>query len=105
MTSMMPLAGKNMVVVGGSRGVGRRIVETAARHGARVLAVARNEGPLRQLAGDLAGTEILPLDATDEAAPSKVFDVLVPDILVLCGGAFPVLAPLHEQSWKEFAVN
>jgi NAD(P)-dependent dehydrogenase (short-subunit alcohol dehydrogenase family) len=102
---MLPLAGKKMVVIGGSRGVGRRIVETAANHGARVLAVARNEGPLRQLARDVVGAKILALDATDEAAPSKVFDVLVPDILVLCGGAFPALAPLHEQSWKEFAVN
>jgi NAD(P)-dependent dehydrogenase (short-subunit alcohol dehydrogenase family) len=34
-----------------------------------------------------------------------VFDVLEPDILVLCAGAFPPAAPLHEQSWQEFAVN
>src|SRR5437870_8702944 len=49
--------------------------------------------------------EILSLDATHEDAPSRVFDVLQPDILVLCGGAFPPAAPLHEQSWEEFAVN
>src|SRR5437870_9528548 len=49
--------------------------------------------------------EILSLDATHEDAPSRVFDVLQPDILVLCGGAFPPAAPLHEQSWQEFAVN
>ena len=102
---MLPLTGKNVVVIGGSRGVGRRIVEAAARNGARVLAVARKEGPLRQLAGEVSGTEVLSLDATDEGTPSKVFDRLQPDILVLCGGAFPPLAPLHEQSWHEFAVN
>jgi NAD(P)-dependent dehydrogenase (short-subunit alcohol dehydrogenase family) len=102
---MRPLAGKNMVVIGGSRGVGRRIVEFARRNGARVLAVARQEGPLRQLAQAVSGTEVLSLDATDEAAPAKVFDVLQPDILVLCGGAFPPVAPLHELSWQEFAVN
>ncbi len=28
-----------------------------------------------------------------------------PDILVLCGGAFPPAAPLHQLSWQEFAVN
>ena len=72
---------------------------------ARVLAVAREELPLRQLAQAAAGTEVLSLDATDEGAPSKVFDVLQPDILVLCAGAFPPAAPLHEQSWREFAVN
>jgi NAD(P)-dependent dehydrogenase (short-subunit alcohol dehydrogenase family) len=102
---MLLLTGKNVVVIGGSRGVGRRIVEAAARNGARVLAVARKEGPLRQLAQEVSGTEVLPLDATDEGAPSKVFDVLQPDILVLCGGAFPPAAPLQEQSWHEFAVN
>jgi NAD(P)-dependent dehydrogenase (short-subunit alcohol dehydrogenase family) len=102
---MLPLAGKNMVVIGGSRGVGRRIVEAGIRNGARVLAVARQEGPLRQLAQEAAGAEILPLDATDEGAPAKVFGVLEPDILVLCAGAFPPAAPLHQQSWQQFAVN
>jgi NAD(P)-dependent dehydrogenase (short-subunit alcohol dehydrogenase family) len=100
---MLPLICKNVVVIGGSRGVGRRIVEGAIRNGARVLAVARREVPLRQLAQEVCGTEVLSLDATDEAAPSKVFEVLQPDILVLCGGAFPPASPLHEQSWQEFA--
>jgi NAD(P)-dependent dehydrogenase (short-subunit alcohol dehydrogenase family) len=80
-------------------------VEAAIRNGARVLAVARQQGPLRQLAQEVSGTEVLSLDATDEDAPSKVFDILRPDILVLCAGAFPPAAPLHEQSWQEFAVN
>ena len=102
---MLPLTGNTTVVIGGSRGVGRRIVEAAIRNRARVLAVAREELPLRQLAQEVAGTEVLSLDATDEGAPSKVFDVLQPDVLVLCAGAFPPVAPLHEQSWQEFAVN
>ncbi len=102
---MLPFTGKNMVVIGGSRGVGRRIVEAAIRNGARVLAVARQEGPLRQLAQEVPGTEVLSLDATEEAAPSKVFDVLQPDILVLSAGAFPPAAPLQKLSWQEFAVN
>jgi len=101
----LALKGKNMVVIGGSRGVGRRIVEVAIRNGARVLVVARKEGPLRQLTQEVSGTDVLSLDATDEGAPSKVFDVLQPNILVLCGGAFQPAAPLHEQSWQEFAVN
>lgn len=102
---MLSLIGKNIVVIGGSRGVGRRIVEAGIRNGARVLAVARQEAPLRELAQEVPGTEVLSLDATDEGAPSKVLDMLQPDILVLGGGAFPPAAPLHEQSWKEFSVN
>jgi NAD(P)-dependent dehydrogenase (short-subunit alcohol dehydrogenase family) len=102
---MLSLIGKNIVVIGGSRGVGRRIVEAGIRNGARVLAVARQEAPLRELAQEVPGTEVLSLDATDEGAPSKVLDMLQSDILVLGGGAFPPAAPLHEQSWKEFSVN
>src|SRR6516165_8880415 len=102
---MPRLTGKTMVVIGGSRGVGRQIVRAGHRHGARVLAVARQERPLRQLAVDIAGTDVLALDATDEGAPGKVFAVLKPDILVLCAGAFPPAAPIHQQNWREFAVN
>src|SRR5256886_5468866 len=102
---MLSLTGKNVVVIGGSRGVGRRVVEAAIHNGARVLAVARQEGPLRQLAHDVPGTEILSLDATDDGAPGKVFDTLRPDILVVGAGAFPPAAPLHKQSWLEFKVN
>jgi NAD(P)-dependent dehydrogenase (short-subunit alcohol dehydrogenase family) len=102
---MLPMANKNMVVIGGSRGVGRQIVEAGIGKGARVLAVARQEGPLLQLAREILGVEVLALDATHEDAPAKVFGVLQPDILVMCGGATPPAAPLHEQSWQEFAVN
>ena len=102
---MLSLTGKKIVVIGGSRGVGLRIVEAAIGNGAQVLAVARQQAPLRQLAQEVPGTEVLSLDATDEGAPAKVFDVLEPDILVLCAGAFPPAAPLYQQSWQEFAVN
>ena len=100
---MLSLTGKKIVVIGVSRSVGRRIVEAAIGNGAQVLAVARQQAPLRQLAQEVPGTEVLSLDATDEGAPAKVFDVLEPDILVLCAGAFPPAAPLYQQSWQEFA--
>jgi NAD(P)-dependent dehydrogenase (short-subunit alcohol dehydrogenase family) len=102
---MLALAGKAVVVIGGSRGLGRQIVEAAARKGARVLAVARQAGPLEQLRKDIYGVDVLALDAADEGAPARVFDVLEPDVLVLCAGALPPAAPLHEQSWPQFAVN
>jgi NAD(P)-dependent dehydrogenase (short-subunit alcohol dehydrogenase family) len=102
---MLSLTGKNMAVIGGSRGVGRRIVEVGIHSGARVLAVARREGPLKQLAAEVSGVEIMALDATDEDAPAIVFSEFQPDILVLCAGVFPPAAPIHEQSWRDFAVN
>ncbi|WP_407174746.1 SDR family NAD(P)-dependent oxidoreductase [Bradyrhizobium sp. STM 3562] len=102
---MLALTGKDIVVIGGSRGVGRRIVEEARGNGARVLAVARQQAPLRQLQQAIAGVQILSLDATDEDAPLKVFETLEPSILAICAGAFPPAAPFHEQSWHEFSVN
>ena len=102
---MIPLTGKKVVVIGGSRGVGRQVVEVAIRDGARVLTVARQDGPLRQLPQEVPGAEILSLDATDQAAPGKVFDVLQPDVLVLSAGALPPAAPLHELNWQQFRVN
>jgi nucleoside-diphosphate-sugar epimerase len=69
--------------IGGSRGIGRRIVEAGIRNGTRVLAVARQEAPLQQLAQEVPGVKTVVLDATDEGAPSEVFDVLTPDILIL----------------------
>jgi NAD(P)-dependent dehydrogenase (short-subunit alcohol dehydrogenase family) len=102
---MLSLSGKKVVVIGGSRGVGRQITEAAARNGARVLAVARQAGPLGQLRNEVSGIDVLALDATDETAPAKVFEVFEPDILILSAGAFPPAAPLHEQSWREFSVN
>ena len=102
---MVSLSGKKMVVIGGSRGIGRRIVEAGIRNGAQVFAVARQEAPLQQLAHEVPGVETLALDATDENAPAKVFDVLTPDILILGGGVFPPAAPIHEQRWQQFSAN
>src|SRR5204862_2516769 len=102
--TMLPLIGKNVVVIGGSRGVGRRVVEAAIGDGARVLAVARLEERLRQLAREVQGVEVLALDATEESAPSRVFDVLRPDVLVVTAGALSPAAPLHELIWPLFSV-
>lgn len=100
-----PLYGKNVVVIGGSRGLGRAIVATAQAQGARVLAVARQQEPLSTLANDFPGVRVLQLDATDEHAPARVFATLPPDILVVSAGAIPHAAPLGEQSWEQFSRN
>ena len=95
---MRPLTGKNVVVIGGSRGVGQRVVEAAIGNGARVLAVGRYEERLAQVARAVQGVEVLALDATEESAPSRVFDVLRPDVLVVTAGAFPPAAPALRSS-------
>ena len=34
-----------------------------------------------------------------------MFETLLPDILVVCAGALPHMAPLVEQSWEQFSRN
>jgi NAD(P)-dependent dehydrogenase (short-subunit alcohol dehydrogenase family) len=99
------LRGKNVIVIGGSRGLGKAIVATTHAEGARVLAVARREQSLRQLAAEIPGVRVLALDATDEGAPAQVFETLLPDILIVCAGAMPHMAPLVEQNWEQFSRN
>jgi NAD(P)-dependent dehydrogenase (short-subunit alcohol dehydrogenase family) len=99
------LSGKRVVVIGGSRGLGRVIVEAVHAEGARVLAVARDERALAQVTSDLVGAMTLAVDATLEVAPAKVFNALTPHVLILCAGAIPPAAPMHEQEWTQFSAN
>jgi NAD(P)-dependent dehydrogenase (short-subunit alcohol dehydrogenase family) len=85
--------------------VGRAIVAAAHAQGARVLAVARKPEPLKQLAAEFPGVRILALDATEEGAPAQVFAALSPDIVVVCAGAIPHMAPLVEQTWEQCSRN
>jgi NAD(P)-dependent dehydrogenase (short-subunit alcohol dehydrogenase family) len=99
------LQDQNVVVVGGSRGVGRSIVEAALSESASVLAVARGEAALAQFAKEAPGVKTLAVDATEDAAPDQVFAALEPDVLVICAGALAPAAPVHEQSWETFSAN
>lgn len=99
------LQGRRVVVLGASRGVGREIVRRASNEGAQVLAVARQASGLFELAKETRGVDTLALDAASEAAPQKVFGQMMPDLLVICGGATPPVRPIPELTWAEFGVN
>lgn len=102
---MGSLQGQNVVVVGGSRGVGRSIVEAAFSEGATVLAVARSVADLKELSWEISGVKTLAADATQDTAPDAVFAALQPDVLVICAGALAPSAPIPEQSWEDFSAN
>jgi NAD(P)-dependent dehydrogenase (short-subunit alcohol dehydrogenase family) len=99
------LRDKNVVVIGASRGLGRAIVAAAHAEGAQVLAVARKVAELAKLTEELAGVQVLALDATSLSAPAQVFATISPDVLLVCAGAVPHMAPLGEQSWEQFSRN
>ena len=101
----MTLTGRNVVVVGASRGVGRAIVRRMAVEGAHVLAVARDADSLEHVAQEAVRTNTLALDAAVCTAPAMVFAALRPDVLIVCGGARPPGRPIQELTWEEFSVN
>ncbi|MFZ0116300.1 MAG: SDR family NAD(P)-dependent oxidoreductase, partial [Xanthobacteraceae bacterium] len=101
---MASLSNRNIVVIGGSRGVGQATVRALLAEGARVLAIARGTHDLARLADELPAVTTLALDAADENAPARVFTALAPDVLVVAGGAKRTGAPLHELAWKDFSV-
>jgi NAD(P)-dependent dehydrogenase (short-subunit alcohol dehydrogenase family) len=94
---------KKVVVLGGSRGVGRVIAQTLNAAGAHVMAVARNQDALMLLTQQKPKIETLVLDVTEERAPEAVFERMRPDALVVCAGAKRTGSPFYELEWSEFA--
>ena len=71
MTSSAPLAGKTMIMSGGSRGIGLAIAVRAARDGANVAIIAKTDQPDPRLPGTIhsAAEEI-------EAAGGRALPIL-----------------------------
>ena len=91
------------VVTGGSRGLGRGIVEALAAAGMRVVAVARDPGALAALAREVKGrVETVTGDATDPVTAARVIDRERPR--VLNAGATGPHRPTRLQTWETFSV-
>jgi len=99
------LAGKKVVVVGASRGLGRGVAESMSAAGASVLAIARDRAELDELKDANPSIEVLVADAGDPMVPGTVVDMHDPDILAVIAGASPLLHPIHLHSWETFSVN
>ncbi|SFJ03028.1 NAD(P)-dependent dehydrogenase, short-chain alcohol dehydrogenase family [Streptosporangium canum] len=69
------LAGRRVVVLAGSRGIGRAVVELFAAAEARVVAVARGEATLKELAASDGQGRIVPL-AADLSEPGAAEQVV-----------------------------
>jgi NAD(P)-dependent dehydrogenase (short-subunit alcohol dehydrogenase family) len=98
----MSVKGKNVVVTGGSRGLGLGLVEVLVEHGARVTVVARDVEALEATSARL-GVATISADVTDESAARRIVRDSSPDILVLNAGAKPRMGRLDQLSWDDFS--
>jgi NAD(P)-dependent dehydrogenase (short-subunit alcohol dehydrogenase family) len=81
------LEGKNAVVVGASRGLGRGVAESLSAAGASVLAIARDRTGLEELSAADSSIDIKVADATDPTVAGDVIYTRDPDILAVVAGA------------------
>ena len=97
----MSLKDKNVVVTGGSRGLGLGLVEALVDHGARVTVVARQSDALEAV-GTRLGVSTIAADIRDEAAAHRILADVRPDILALNAGSKPPMGRLDQMSWTDF---
>jgi len=100
----MSLNDKNILVTGGSRGLGLGLVEALVAHGARVTVVARDADALQSVRARL-GVATISADVTDETAAHRILGQVRPDILVLNAGAEPRMGRLDQISWADFTAT
>jgi NAD(P)-dependent dehydrogenase (short-subunit alcohol dehydrogenase family) len=100
----MSLKDKNVVVTGGSRGLGLGLVEDLVAHGAKVTVVARGADALESVRAGL-GVATISADVADETAAHRILAEVRPDILVLNAGATPHIGPLDQLSWADFTAT
>jgi NAD(P)-dependent dehydrogenase (short-subunit alcohol dehydrogenase family) len=100
----MSLKDSNVVVTGGSRGLGLGLVEALVAHGARVTVVARGADALASARARL-GVATVAADVTDDAAARRIVADVRPDVLVLNAGAAPPMARLDQMSWADFTAT
>ena len=100
----MSLTDKNVVVTGGSHGLGLGLVEALVARGARVTVVARDADALAAVRARL-GVATISADVTEETAAHRILGEVRPDILVLNAGATPRMGRLDQISWADFAAT
>ena len=105
MTPRTDLANSTTMVVGASRGLGRGIATELAKAGTAVIAVARSETALNDLARAVSGMLPEVADAADPTVAGSLMDRYDPRAVILVAGASPLHRPLQHQTWETFSVN
>jgi len=102
---MSQLSGRNMIVVGASRGLGRGMATALAEAGASVVAVSRTGAEFPQPTNGAGTVRPELADAGDATVAASLIDRYEPEVIVLAAGASPHMRPLQHQTWETFSVN
>ena len=108
MTAINDPSDRPVMVVGASRGLGRGITTALAEAGARVIAVARTNSALAELAeraGVTGAVQPEIADAADATVAGALLDRYDPYAVILVAGARPLMRPLQQQTWETFSAN
>ncbi len=109
-----PLAARNVIVTGGSRGLGRAIAEGLVGAGASVMICARDTSGIEAAGAGLAeraagGQRVLwqETDVTDEAAVNRlvarsIAELGAVDVLVNNAGIYGPFGPIEQVDWAEW---
>jgi len=79
-------AGKRVIVMGGSRGIGRSIALGFAGQGAAVSICARNPGPLEATRREIAALGVTAHGSSVDLADAKAIEAYVPQAVQALGG-------------------
>ncbi len=100
----MSLKEKNVVVTGGSHGLGLGLVAALVDEGAKVTVVARGHAALAA-AKRKFGIAVISADVTDKLAAQRILADVRPEVLVLNAGTTPRMGPLDQLSWADFTAT
>jgi NAD(P)-dependent dehydrogenase (short-subunit alcohol dehydrogenase family) len=103
--AVQDLSGRTTIVVGASRGLGRGIAIAFAEAGAAVVAVSRTAAPFPEQAQGAGTIQPEVADAGDATVAGGLLDRYDPEVVILVGGASPLMRPLQHQTWETFSVN
>lgn len=104
--AVMSLAGKRVVVIGGSSGIGFAVAAIARERGAEAVIASSNASRVDAAVARLPGSTGRTVDLRDEASVSRFFDELGPfDHLVITAGDWTGAAPVAIRDLDLAALN
>lgn len=97
------LTGKTYWIVGASEGLGREVAKEMSRLGAKLILSARSEDRLSELAEELGGAKIVPIDVTDTlSVEAAVREAGGADGIIYSVGMYD---PMTAQEWDAAAAE